>query len=303
LRVVVTGASGLVGTALRASLAQSGHSVVRLVRREPRGPDERAWDPETGRLDPGHLARSDAVVHLAGASIAGPRWTPARKAELRRSRVEATRLVATALAARDGLPRVLVSASGVGLYGDRGEALLTEESPAGEGFLAELASAWEAATSPAERAGVRVVHLRSGIVLARRGGALAAMARIARFGLGGPLGSGRQWWTWISLRDLVAVILRALTDPAMGRPINTVAPEPIRQRDFAHALGRALSRPAWVPAPAVALRVVLGEVADEALLASARAVPRRLTEAGFGFRDADLDATLADLLRAEGPSP
>lgn len=302
MRVVLTGASGLVGTALSAALASSGHSLVSLVRREPRGPEERPWDPAAGRLDPNHLAGADAVVHLAGASIAGPRWTKARKVELWKSRVEGTSLIAKTLASRDGLPRVLVMASGVGYYGDRGEDLVTEDEPAGTGFLADLAAAWEAASVAAERAGTRVVRTRSGIVLARHGGALEPMARLTRFGLGGPLGSGRQWWTWISLRDLVAAIVRALSDTAWSGPFNTVAPEPVRQRDFARALGRTLSRPAWIPAPAFALRVALGEMADEALLVGARVVPRRLKAAGFAFRDGDLDATLADLLRPAGAS-
>jgi hypothetical protein len=302
MRVWVTGASGLVGSALVGRLRDAGHQAVTLVRRAPRSAAERSWDLAAERLDPAAFSGADAVVHLAGASIASGRWTRARKALLRDSRVGPTRRLAEAIAAQSRPPRVLISASAVGFYGDRGDQILREDAAAGAGFLPELAAAWEDATAPAARAGVRVVRLRTGLVMAREGGALPRMATLARFGLSGPLGSGRQWWPWISLRDLLGVIERALGEGGLDGAVNAVAPEPVRQREFARALGRALRRPAWLPAPSFALRIVLGEMADEALLASARVVPARLEAAGHAFHDADLDATLSRLLGGPGRS-
>jgi uncharacterized protein (TIGR01777 family) len=293
MRVVVTGSSGFIGSALVPALAEAGHEVVRLVRRAPRAPDERAWNPEV--VDPDLLAGADAAVHLAGERI-DQRWTAAGKERIRASRVGPTRHLAEAIA-RAAPPRPsLICASGIGIYGDRADAVLTETSPPGEGFLADVVRAWEAAADPARAAGARVVHVRSGLVLGARGGALGKMLPLFRAGLGGPLGSGRQWVSWIGLADHVRVVVRALEDPNIEGPINAVAPNPVRQKAFAAALGRALRRPAWLPAPPWALRLVLGEMADELLLYSQRAVPARMTSAGFTFLFADIESALAAIL-------
>ncbi len=308
LTIGVTGASGFLGRELCAFLTTQGHRVVRFARaahdgtaRPPvraRGtprsdatqgpPATIAWDPVRGVLDPVALRGLDAVVHLAGAGIADEPWTAVRKAELVESRVRSTDTLARALAAASphGGPRVLVSASAIGFYGDRGEQKLTEQSPAGSGFLADLAQRWERAAEPARAAGVRVVHPRLGIVLSPQAGALAKLALPFFFGAGGPLGNGLAWWSWISLHDLLDVLLFAIEDGRLQGPINAVAPEPLRQRELARALGRALHRPAFAPAPAFALRAILGrEQADEMLLASQRVYPQLLQAAGFRYRD------------------
>ncbi len=282
-RVAISGASGLVGSAVAAALGGRGDTVVRLVRHAPRGAGELAWDPDRGLPDPAPLAGADAVVHLAGANLSRGRWTPARKRLLRASRVDATAALARSLAAIDPPPRALVMASAMGFYGDRGDTPLDEASGPGRGFLAELVRDWEAAAEPARARGIRVVPMRFGLVLSRRGGALAAMLPLFRLGVGGPLGDGRAWWSWVTLDDVVAFTRRAIDDPAVEGPFNVAAPEPVRNRDFAHALGRVLHRPAVLPAPAWALRLALGEMADAALLASARLVPRRALEQGFTF--------------------
>jgi hypothetical protein len=297
MRILVSGSSGLIGGALCAWLPSRGHSAVRLVRRAAKGASEIAWDPAAGTLDAGALAGVDAVVHLAGAGIADERWTDARKRVLRDSRVRSTALLATALARSPQGPRVFVSASAVGWYGDRGDECLDETSPAGTGFLAEVGRAWEAAADPAEAAGIRVAHPRTGIVLAKDGGALARLLPLFRAGLGGPVGSGRQWWSWIGLHDACAAILHAIEHEGVRGPFNLVAPQPLTAAGFAHTLGRALSRPALMPAPAFALRLAMGrELADEVLLASQRAFPAVLVRTGFAFRDPDLDVALRRVL-------
>ena len=294
MRVLVTGASGLIGAALAPALEARGHHVVRLVRVPPRGPDEFRWDPGARSLDPAALAGCEAVIHLAGESLAAGRWTAGRKARIRSSRVDSTRLLAEAVAGAPSPPRVMISASAVGWYGDRGDEVLDEGSRPGTGFLADLARDWEAASVPAESAGVRVVQLRFGMVLAARGGALPRLVAPFALGLGGRFGSGRQWVSWISLKDLVAVADRVLTTPGLRGPLNTVAPEPVRNRELASLLARSLARPAW------ALRLLLGEMGEELVLASQRAVPSRLLASGFVFQHARLEEALTEIIGVRG---
>ncbi len=295
LTVGVTGASGFLGRQLCAYLTTQGHRVVRFVRGRPAAPDEVAWDPARGQLDAEPLAALDAIVHLAGAGIADAPWTPARRQELVESRVASTALLARHLAEGAG-PRVLVSTSAVGWYGDRGDDWLDESSSPGRGFLAELGRRWEDAASPAARAGVRVAHPRIGIVLWPKGGALDKLALPFVFGAGGPLGSGGAWWSWVGLHDLLEMLLFAIESPALSGPFNAVAPYPARQAEISRALGRALSRPSWLPAPAFALRAILGrERADEMLLSSQRVRPAVLERAGFRWRDTDIESLLARL--------
>ena len=293
MRVLVSGSSGLIGRAVCDALRARGDDPVRLVRRAPEHADETGWDPVAGTLDPGALAGVDGVVHLAGAGIGDRRWSPARRQEIVTSRVRSTEVLARALAAVGTPPAVLVNASAVGIYGDRGDEELTETSALGSGFLAELCRAWEAATEPAAAAGVRVVRLRSGVVLSAHGGALARQLSLFRLGVGGRLGSGRQWLSWITLRDQTAVILCALDDASLHGPVNAAAPAPVTNRTFTRALGSALHRPVVAAVPAVALKIALGAgVAEEVVLASQRALPARLGEIGFSFRDPDIDGAL-----------
>jgi uncharacterized protein len=296
VRVVVTGGSGLIGRALRPALVAAGHDVVALVRRAP-GSGEARWDPAAGVIDAQFPEEAGAVVHLAGAGIGDRRWSPERKAEILGSRVESTGLLARSIAGLERPPAVMVSASAVGWYGDRGDEVLTEASGPGDGFLASVCRAWEDAADPARAAGVRVVHLRSGVVLARTGGALAKQLRLFEMGLGGRLGGGRQWLSWIALDDEIAAILHVLTDAAVDGPVNLSAPAPVTNAAFTRALGRAVHRPAVVRVPRLALRVALGaEFADELLLAGQRVVPTGLLEAGFAFRHPEIDGALASVL-------
>jgi uncharacterized protein (TIGR01777 family) len=296
VRVLVTGAGGLVGSALVPALEAAGHDVVRLVRGAPRSPAEFAWDPARGTLDRRALEGTGAAVHLAGESIAGGRWTPQRRAAIRDSRVLSTVLLARALAEHHGSAATLVCASAVGFYGDRGDEILTEESAQGDGFLAGVVRDWEAAAEPARQAGARVVHLRFGMVLAREGGALVPLVRLSRFGLGGPLGGGRQWMSWIAREDLIAVIRAALEDHRLRGAVNAVAPAPVPQREFARALGRVLGRPSWLPTPGIAPRLLLGEMALQLLIFSQRVVPARLLAAGHSFRHPELEGALGTIL-------
>lgn len=299
MKLVIAGASGLVGSALVSDLERSGDRVVRLVRRAARaGSGETEWDPQEGRLDPGTLADCDAAVVLSGESIAGGRWTPARRARLRSSRIQPVSLVSSTLSQTSGTPRTLLTASAVGYYGDRGDSALTEESDPGTGFLSDLVRDWEAAAAPAVEAGHRVVHLRFGLVLARRGGMLGALHPLFRLGLGGPLGDGRQYMSWISMDDAVRAMRRCLEDGSLAGPVNVTAPEPVTNAEFTRALGAALGRPAFLRVPAFVLRTALGDLADEAMLASTRALPARLERAGFEFRHARLEIALRDLLRS-----
>lgn len=293
----MTGSSGLIGTALVARLHTAGHDVVRLVRRPPRAADEVRWDPAAGEIDVAGLAGVDAAVHLAGAGVGDRRWTDSYKQTIRASRVDGTRTLATALAALTPRPRMLVSGSAVGYYGDRGDEVLTENSPGGEGFLAEVVQAWEAAAAPAAQAGLRVAFARTGLVLAPEGGALGRMLSLARLGLGGPLGGGRQWWPWITLEDEARAI-EFLVERELEGPVNLSAPQPVRQGELARALGRALHRPSLLPAPAFALRLVLGEFADD-VLASQRMLPSRLLDAGFVFNQRTVEQAVDRVLHQD----
>ena len=304
-RYLVTGSSGLVGTALTSFLTARGGLVTRLVRRaapESVSPADatRSWDPAAGRLDPDAVSGFDAVIHLAGAGIADARWSAERKRLIRDSRVGGTETLARALAKADSPPRVLVAASAVGYYGDRGDVLLDEGSAPGFGFLAEVGAAWERAAAPAEEAGIRLVSLRIGMVLTSAGGALHRMLLPFRLGLGGPLGTGRQYWSWITLGELLDVILHVSTTEALSGPVNAVAPGAVRNSEFTAALARVLRRPAVLPLPGFALRLLLGEMADELLLASTRVRPARLLESGYEFRHADLEPALRSVLSRQG---
>ena len=290
MRIGITGASGLIGSALAPALRTDGHDVVRFVRGAAAGGDERPWDGR--RLDPAHVEDLDAVVHLAGAGVADKRWTTHREAVVLGSRVEGTTAVAQALAAAGG-DKVLLSASGIGWYGDTGDRVTDETGPAGEGFLAQVCREWEAATAPAEAAGARVAHLRTGIVLTGRGGALGPQLPIFKLGLGAPLGSGRQWTSWISLHDEVAAIRHLLTADVAG-PVNLVGPAPVTNKEFTKALGRALHRPTLpVRVPGFALEAALGQFAREGVLIGQRLVPAVLERSGFRFAHPDVEAALA----------
>lgn len=293
MKVAVTGASGLVGRALVRSLRDDGHEVVRLVRKEPSAADEARWDP-FGAIDTKALDGADAVVNLAGAGIGDHRWTESYKRQIRDSRVVGTRNLAETLAGLTAKPRVLVSASGMNFYGDTGDRETDESAPAGAGFLADLARDWEAAAAPAADAGIRVVHPRSGHVLAKDGGLLGRLLPLFKLGLGGKLGSGRQWMSWIARDDHIAA-LRFLIDGDLTGPVNLTAPNPVTNAEFTKALGRAVGRPAIFTVPPLALRVALDGLADEGALINLRIVPGRLTAAGFAFRRPELDGALADL--------
>ncbi|MGV9598221.1 TIGR01777 family oxidoreductase [Streptosporangium sandarakinum] len=297
MTIIVTGSSGLLGSALVRPLRADGTRVVRLVRRAPQGPDEAFWDPAEGTLDPAVLEGARAVVHLAGAGIGDRRWNEEYKREIVRSRVEGTATVARALA---GLPAgpALLSASAIGFYGDTGDREVDETSPPGSGFLArDVVVPWEAATRPAAEAGVRVALLRTGLVLSRDGGMLARILPLFRAGTGAPLGSGRQYMSWISLDDWVGAVRYILNDPEMSGPVNLTAPEPVTNERFTRALGRAVHRPTMpVAVPGFMLRAVLGEFAGEGVLIGQRVLPRRLLEAGHSFRHIRLDDALAAVL-------
>jgi uncharacterized protein len=299
LRVAVSGASGLLGSALLPRLRGEGHTVVRLVRTRPAaGGGDVYWSPREGEIDAAALEGVDAVVHLAGENV-GARWTPERRRRIRDSRVQGTALLAGTLAALARPPGVLVSASGISYYGDRGDQVLTEEAPPGEGFLAEVVREWEAAAEPARRAGIRVVHPRFAMVLSAAGGALARLLLPFRLGLGGPVGRGQQWMSWISRTDAVEVILAAIRDPGMAGPVNAVAGAD-RNADFARALGRVLRRPALLPLPPPALRLAFGQMAEETLLASTRGDPAVLRARGHRFLHPELEAALRAAVRDTG---
>ena len=301
MKILITGATGLVGTGLVEALARDGHTVCRLMRahgekRDPSAGFDVAWDPATGELG-GAAVGPDAVVNLAGASIAGGRWTEKRKQVLRSSRVDTTRALVDAISRMSTRPRVLLSASAVGYYGRQGDEILTEESGPGDDFLANLAAEWEAEARKAEALGIRVVLLRFGIILAKQGGALPQMMLPFRFGVGGKLGSGQQWMSWIALEDAIQIIQLALKNETVNGPLNVVAPQPATNAEFTKTLAKAMHRPAIFPAPAFALRLMLGrEMADALLLGSQRAMPQRLLSLGYSFQHADLFAALHALL-------
>jgi len=299
MRVLMTGASGLVGTALAVELRMAGATVIRFVRPgTTAAAGDVAWNPETGEMDLAAAEGADVVVNLAGASIGGGRWTAKRKALLRSSRVDLTERLVAGLGRLKKPPAVLLSASAIGYYGDRGEESLTETSPSGQGFLATISKDWETAAMKAEQFGMRTVIARFGIVLAKNGGALPQMLTPFKMGVGGRIGSGKQWMSWVALDDVVGAIRFAIEDASVRGPVNVVAPNPARNADFTRVLARVLRRPAIFPAPAFALRLMLGEMADALLLSSQRVVPEKLTAGGFRFQFADLEAALRRALRS-----
>jgi uncharacterized protein (TIGR01777 family) len=301
MKILVSGSTGLVGTALVSALARDGNTVCRLVRPqstvslETKDGFNVAWNPVTGELG-GAGVGPDAVVNLAGASIGGGRWTTERKATLRSSRIESTRALVNALGKMNARPRVLVSASAIGIYGNRGDELLTEESKAGGDFLAGVTQEWEAEALKAEALGIRVVLARFGIILAREGGALAKIVLPFKIGAGGKLGSGQQWMSWVALEDVVGILRLAIENASVRSAVNVVAAQPVRNEEFAKVLAKILHRPALFPAPAFALRLALGEMADALLLSSQRVVPRALEKLGYRFLHEDLTSALTALL-------
>ena len=296
MKIVVSGSTGLVGSALQPVLVRAGHDVVPLVRRPP-APGERAmqWNPARGTIDRAGLEGADAVIHLAGENVFG-RWTPAKKNRIRDSRVLGTQLVSDALAGLNRRPRTLLAASAVGYYGDRGDEMLTEHSAPGEDFLAHVSREWEAATGAATRAGIRVVNLRFGIVLTATGGALAKMLPPFRLGLGGHIGSGNQYVSWIAMDDVLAAIVFALSTETLVGPVNMTSPNPVTNRELAKALGKVLGRPAIVAVPSFALRMAFGSEGAAMLQSGQRVLPERLRAAGFRYRHETIEATLRDEL-------
>jgi uncharacterized protein (TIGR01777 family) len=295
MKVLISGATGLIGSALIPELESGGHQITRLTRSPGSGSDV-GWNPDAGEIDASRLEGHDAVVHLAGESIGEGRWTPEKKRRIRESRTKGTRLLAETIASLPEPPRVMVSASAVGYYGDRGNELLREDSGPGSDFLAEVCKAWEAAADPAREAGMRVVHLRNGIVLSTEGGALARTLPIFKLGGGGRIGSGRQWWSWVAIDDVVGAIVHALTDDSVEGPVNVGSPNPLTNAEYTRVLGKVLNRPTIFPLPAPAARLMLGEVADALLLASQRIEPAKLKETGYEFRYPELEGALRHLL-------
>jgi hypothetical protein len=293
-RILVSGVSGPIGAALLPSLKTSGWSVVRLVRGTAVGNGQIAWDPSVP-ISPDAVSGFDAVIHLAGESIFG-RWSAAKKRKIRDSRVAGTLNLATALAQAEDKPQVFVCGSAIGYYGNRGEEVLREESAPGNGFLAEACQQWEEATTPAVRADIRTAHLRTGIVLSPKGGALGAMLLPFKMGLGGRTGDGQQWMSWVDVRDVVGGIHHILKNDLMQGAVNMVAPKPVRNEEFAATLASVLSRPAILPMPAFAVKTVFGEMGEELLLSSQKVEPGRLISSGYPFRYRDLRASLQDLL-------
>ena len=296
MRFLISGASGLVGRALVPFLQSQGHEVIRLVRHEPRKPEEVFWDPAKGLLDLAPVKVLDAVIHLAGEAVADGRWTASRREAIRSSRVQGTRTLVTAMDRLRHRPFVFITASATGFYGDGGERVLSEDDQRGNGFLAEVCEAWEREAAVARGFGIRVVKLRTGVVLTPAGGALAKMLPVFRAGLGGRLGHGRQWLSWISIDDLVDTFYHAVLDQRCNGPVNAVAPEPVTNAEFTATLARVLRRPAILPMPKAALRLAFGALADETLLASARVAPARLLAAQFWFRHERLEDALRHVL-------
>jgi len=295
MNLLVTGSTGLIGSALVPYLVEKEHSVTRMVRAVPRA-NEIRWDPVSGALDAADVEGFDAVVHLAGENIAGGRWTAEVKRRIRDSRVQGTRLLATLLARLHQPPKAFICASAIGYYGDRGQEVLREDSPPGRGFLADVCREWEEAARPAAEEGIRLVHLRIGLVLSAAGGALAKMLLPFRLGVGGRIGSGAQYWSWITLDDLVRIIDFSLLDRTWSGPVNAVAPCPVTNLEFTRTLGRVLARPTIFPLPAFAARMALGEMANDLLLASARVEPTKLLASGFEFLNPVLEPALRKVI-------
>ncbi len=296
--VAISGASGLLGTALAASLQADGHRVLRFVRGGVTGGDDIAWDPEQGRIDAPALEAIDAVVHLAGEGIGEHRWTSEQKRRIKESRTKGTAVLSAAVASRENKPKVLVTASAIGIYGNRADEILTEDSPLGDDFLSDVCKAWEAETRPAVDAGVRTVNVRTGIVLAAHGGALQQMLLPFRLGLGGKQGSGKQWMSWIALADEIAALRAAIDDDRLRGPVNLVAPNPVTNAEFARALGHVLHRPTVLPTPLLPLKLRYGaELVETLLLGSQRVAPNRLEAVSFSFRYPVLEPALEAILR------
>jgi len=296
MKIVISGSTGLIGSALARAAVAAGHTVAPLVRK--RGvPSSIYWDPESGSIDSASLEGTDAVVHLAGESIAARRWTAAQKARILDSRVKGTQLLASSLANLNRKPGVLVSASAIGYYGDCGDRVLTENSPSGSDFLSQVCREWERATTGASNAGIRVIHLRTGIVLSKEGGALPKMVTPFKLGVGGKIGSGAQYMSWIDLEDEVQVILHCVQNGSVQGAVNSVGPSAVTNAEFSKTLGRVLSRPSLFPLPAFMARLMLGEMADALLLSSQRVQPAKLSSSGYAFRHTNLEDTLRGILR------
>jgi len=296
MKVLVTGSHGLIGQEVVTRLTGTGHYVVRLVRKNPdRGRGDAVWDPVRGHIERARIGDIDAVVHLAGENILGL-WTKTKRERIHRSRVAATEYLAEALASLSNRPSTFLSASAIGYYGDQGDTWLTETSPSGQGFLPQLCREWEDSTAIARNAGIRVVTLRTGIVLSPKGGALAGMLPVFKVGLGGPVGNGRHYMSWIALDDLVDAILFTLENTSISGPVNLTAPNPVTNRDFTKSLGTVLHRPAFLPIPSPLLHLLPGNMARETLLASARVEPAKLVRAGFKFAAPDIDSALSGML-------
>jgi uncharacterized protein len=297
MKILITGSSGLIGSALIPLLREQGHKVVRLVRRATAlGEDAAVWDPEAGKLETGALEAVEGVVHLAGENIGASRWTDERKERMRGSRIRSTQLLSESLAQLTVPPRVLVSASAVGFYGSRGDESPTEESAAGSGYLSQVCQEWEAATEPVRQRGIRVVNLRIGMVLSAKGGALPAMLPAFRVGVGGKLGDGRQFVSWITIDDLTRAISHILTTDSLSGPLNAVSPNPVRNVEMTKALGKVLRRPTFLSMPASVVRLIFGEMAEALLLSGQRVVPGKLLASGFTFQFPDFEGALRHLL-------
>jgi uncharacterized protein (TIGR01777 family) len=297
MNILISGSTGLVGSAIVAQLENERHRVVRLVRRAPESDgSEVGWNPESGEIDTSGLEAMDAVIHLAGENIAEGRWNDGKKARIRDSRVNGTRLLAESLAGLTSPPRTLIAASAIGYYGDRGDAVMTEDSTPASDFLGETCQAWEAAVQPAVKRGIRTVNLRIGVVLSLDGGALARMHVPFRMGVGGVIGGGDQYVSWISIHDLPGIVQHLISKKDLSGPINAVAPNPVTNREFTKTLGRILGRPTLFPMPAFAARLAFGEMADALLLASTRAAPKRLEASGYVFRHPDIASALREIL-------
>ncbi|MEJ2111770.1 MAG: TIGR01777 family oxidoreductase [Acidobacteriota bacterium] len=299
MNILITGSSGLIGSNLSRSLAIKKHRILHLVRTKPTSENDIYWNPVSSDLDAESLEGVDAVVHLAGENIFGMRWTEEKKRKIRDSRIQGTRLLSEAVAGLKTPPSAFISASAIGFYGDRGEERLTENSAPGRGFLSDVCREWEKNTGAAEARGIRVVHLRNGIVLSTRGGALKKMLPVFRIGLGGKIGNGRQYMSWISLQDLVGIIAFSIENESLRGPVNAVSPNPVSNRVFSKTLGKVLSRPSWFTLPGFGARAAFGEMADALLLSSTRVVPARLIDAGFRFRFESLEFALNHALSAE----